>query len=185
MLNRLIRFSLAHRGLILVAALLVLVFGWQTARNLPVEVLPDLTKPTVTILTEAPGLAPEEVEALVTVPMETSLMGVSGLTRLRSTSDVALSLIYVEFDWGTDIYQARQFVWERLQSVNDSLPEGVVPFMTPVASLMGEIMLVGVSSKDGKMSPRDVQQRCSRSMSRLMSLEMPQPRQPPTPPAAP
>ncbi len=156
MLNRLIRFSLAHRGLILVAALLVLVFGWQTARNLPVEVLPDLTKPTVTILTEAPGLAPEEVEALVTVPMETSLMGVSGLTRLRSTSDVALSLIYVEFDWGTDIYQARQFVWERLQSVNDSLPEGVVPFMTPVASLMGEIMLVGVSSKDGKMSPRDV-----------------------------
>ena len=83
-------------------------------------------------------------------------MGVSGLTRLRSTSDVALSLIYVEFDWGTDIYQARQFVWERLQSVNDSLPEGVVPFMTPVASLMGEIMLVGVRSTDGNVSPRDL-----------------------------
>lgn len=156
MLNRLIRFSLAHRGLILVAALLVLVFGFQTARSLPVEVLPDLTKPTVTILTEAPGLAPEEVEALVTVPMETALMGVSGLTRLRSTSDVALSLIYVEFDWGTDIYHARQLVWERLQSVNDTLPDGVVPFMTPVASLMGEIMLVGVSSKDGSVSPRDL-----------------------------
>lgn len=156
MLNRLIRFSLAHRGLILVAALLVLVFGFQTARSLPVEVLPDLTKPTVTILTEAPGLAPEEVEALVTVPMETALMGVSGLTRLRSTSDVALSLIYVEFDWGSDIYHARQLVWERLQSVNDTLPDGVVPFMTPVASLMGEIMLVGVSSKDGSVSPRDL-----------------------------
>jgi len=156
MLNRLIRFSLAHRGLILVAALLVLVFGFQTARSLPVEVLPDLTKPTVTILTEAPGLAPEEVEALVTVPMETALMGVSGLTRLRSTSDVALSLIYVEFDWGSDIYHARQLVWERLQSVNDTLPDGVAPFMTPVASLMGEIMLVGVSSKDGSVSPRDL-----------------------------
>lgn len=156
MLNRLIRFSLAHRGVILITAILLLVFGFQTARDLPVEVLPDLTKPTVTILTEAPGLAPEEVEALVTVPMETALMGVSGLTRLRSTSDVALSLIYVEFDWGTDIYQARQFVRERLQSVTEGLPEGVVPFMTPVASLMGEIMLVGVRSKDGEVSPSDI-----------------------------
>ncbi|MGY8689033.1 MAG: efflux RND transporter permease subunit, partial [Verrucomicrobiales bacterium] len=100
-------------------------------------------------------MAPEEVESLVTVPMETALMGVSGLTRLRSTSDVSLSLIYVEFDWGTDIYKARQFVQERLQSVSN-LPEGVVPFMTPVASLMGEIMLVGVRSEDGKILPSDI-----------------------------
>ncbi|MFT4638015.1 MAG: CzcA family heavy metal efflux pump [Verrucomicrobiales bacterium] len=155
MLNRLIRFSLAHRGLILMVALFVLVSGWRTVISLPVEVLPDLTKPTVVLLTEAPGLAPEEVESLVTVPMETALMGVSGLTRLRSTSDVSLSLIYVEFDWGTDIYKARQFVQERLQSVSN-LPEGVVPFMTPVASLMGEIMLVGVRSEDGKILPSDI-----------------------------
>lgn len=146
MLNTLIRFSLGHRALILIGALFVLVFGIQTARELPIEVLPDLTKPTVTLLTEAPGLAPEEVETLVTLPLESALMGVSGLTRLRSTSDVSLSLVFVEFEWGTDIYKARQFVQERLQSARESLPEGISPYMTPVASLMGEIMLVGVKS---------------------------------------
>ncbi len=156
MLNSLIRFSLAHRALILVAAVILLVFGAQTARELPVEVLPDLTRPTVTILTEAPGLAPEEVETLVTVPLENALMGVSGLTRLRTISDVALSLAYVEFDWGADIYQARQFVQERLQTARENLPEGIQPYMTPVSSLMGEIMLVGVSSPDGSIEPREL-----------------------------
>lgn len=156
MLNWLIRISLAHRAAVLGGAVLLLVFGVRAALQLPVEVLPDLTKPTVIILTEAPGLAPEEVETLVTVPMESALMGVSGVTRLRSTSDVALSLIFVEFDWGTDIYRARQFVQERLQSATGALPEGVLPFMTPVASLMGEIMLVGIRSKDGSIDPRDL-----------------------------
>ncbi len=157
MLNRLIRFSLANRALILIIAVVVLVSGLRTATRLPVEVLPDLTKPTVTILTEAPGLAPEEVETLVTVPLENTLMGVPGLTRLRSTSDVALSLIYVEFEWGTDIYQARQFVFERLQVVAETLPEGVdPPYLTPVASLMGEIMLVGLSSPGGVVEARDL-----------------------------
>jgi CzcA family heavy metal efflux pump len=157
MLNALIRFSLANRGLILAGAILVLALGVRTATQLPVEVLPDLTKPTVTILTEAPGLAPEEVETLVTVPLENALMGVPGLTRLRSTSDVSLSLVFVEFDWGTDIYQARQFVWERLQTTSESLPvEAEPPFMTPVASLMGEIMLVGVRSPNGSIDPRDL-----------------------------
>ncbi len=156
MLNRLIRFSLAHRGLVLAATVVLLVFGVQTARELPVEVLPDLTKPTVVILTEAPGLAPEEVETLVTVPLESALMGVAGVTRLRSTSDVALSLVFVEFDWGTDIYRARQFVQERLQSASGSLPDDVLPYMTPVASLMGEIMLVGMRSTDGAVEPRDL-----------------------------
>jgi Cu/Ag efflux pump CusA len=127
MLNWLIRFSLGHRGLILAGALIVLVLGIQTARELPVEVLPDLTKPTVTILTEAPGLAPEEVETLVTVPLESSLMGVSGVTRLRSTSDVSLSLVFVEFDWGTDIYRARQFVQEKLQSARETFPKEPSP----------------------------------------------------------
>ncbi len=156
MLNRLIRFALHNRAIVLGLSLIVLLFGAQTARDLPVEVLPDLTKPTVIILTEAPGLAPEEVEANVTLPIERSLMGVAGLTRLRSNSDVSLSLVYAEFGWGTDIYKARQFVQERLQGVRETLPQGVEPFLTPVASLMGEILLVGLRSTNTAIPPRDV-----------------------------
>jgi CzcA family heavy metal efflux pump len=156
MLNILIRWSLRNRAIILCFCFLVLAFGFKTARELPVEVLPDLTKPTVTILTEAPGLAPEEVEALVTQPIENSLMGVGGLTRIRSTSDIALSLVFAEFDWGTDIYRARQFVQERLQVAREALPEGTQPYLTPVASLMGEILLIGVRSTDGNTVPMDV-----------------------------
>lgn len=156
MLNALIRFSLAQRALIMALAAVLLTLGYTRYTQLPVEVLPDLTKPTVTILTEAPGLAPEEVETLVTVPLENSLMGVTGVTRLRATSDVGLSLIFVEFDWGTDIYQARQFVQERLLGVTEDLPNDVVPYMTPVASLMGNIMLLGITDPSGNMEPRDL-----------------------------
>ncbi|MFV0414904.1 MAG: efflux RND transporter permease subunit [Chthoniobacterales bacterium] len=156
MLNKLIRLALANRLVVLIGAIVVIVLGVRTMTELPVEVLPDLTKPTVTILTEAKGLAPEEVETLVTVPLESALMGVNGLTRLRSTSDVGLSLIFIEFDWNTDIYQARQFVWERLQGVLSNLPENSSTIMTPVASLMGEIMLVGLSSEDGSVSPPEL-----------------------------
>ena len=156
MLNRLIRFSLAQRAFIMVIAIVVMAFGIKSAVELPVDVLPDLTKPTVTILTEAPGYAPEEVETLVTIPLENALMGVNGVTRLRTTTDVGLSLIFVEFDWGTDIYRARQFVQERMSGVTEQLPEGVSPYMTPVSSLMGDIMLVGVTDPSGKMSPRDL-----------------------------
>ncbi|MFC5457192.1 efflux RND transporter permease subunit [Prosthecobacter fluviatilis] len=144
MLNKLIRFSLHNRPLMLMAALFVLVFGWQTLLQLPVEVLPDMTKPTVTILTEAPGLAPEEVETLVTQPLESAVQGVGGLDRLRSNSDVGLSLIFAEFAWGTDIYRARQLVQERMQNVLATLPKDATPGMTPVSSLMGEILLVGM-----------------------------------------
>ena len=146
MLNKLIIWSLANRAIILGISILLLVLGFRTATRLPVEVLPDLTKPTVTILTEAPGLAPEEVETQVTQPIESALMGVGGLTRLRSNTDVALSLVFAEFSWDTDIYKARMLVQERLQATREQLPKGTEPFMTPVASLMGEILLVGVRS---------------------------------------
>ncbi|MFD2256520.1 efflux RND transporter permease subunit [Luteolibacter algae] len=161
MLNKMISWSLANRAIIIAISILVMVMGIRTATELPVEVLPDLTKPTVTILVEAQGLSPEEVETQITVPVESALMGVAGLTRLRSNSDVSLSLIYAEFDWGTDIYKARVLVQERLQSAREQLPDGVEPFMTPVASLMGEILLVGVRStipegEPGYMPPSEV-----------------------------
>ena len=156
MLNRLIRISLANRSILLGAAILLMAAGIYTADQLPVEVLPDLTKPTVVVLTEAPGLAPEEVEANVTIPIERALMGVPSLSRLRSNSDVSLSLIYAEFAWGTDIYRARQFVQERLQGVRETLPEGTEPFLTPVASLMGEILLIGLRSTNTAIAPSDV-----------------------------
>ena len=161
MLNRLIQWSLAHRAIVVGLSLLLLALGVQSGVRLPVEVLPDLTKPTVIILTEAPGLAPEEVETRVTQPLESALLGVSGLTRLRSNSDVSLSLVYAEFGWDTDIYRARTLVQERLQSAREQLPAGVQPFMTPVASLMGEILLVGVRStvkpgQPGYLPPSEV-----------------------------
>jgi CzcA family heavy metal efflux pump len=156
-----IHWSLANRAIIIGLSILLMVMGLRTATQLPVEVLPDLTKPTVIILTEAAGLAPEEVETRVTQPIESALMGVAGLTRLRSNSDVSLSLVYAEFGWNTDIYKARTLVQERLQGVREQLPDGVEPFMTPVASLMGEILLVGVRStikegEPGYIAPSDV-----------------------------
>jgi len=156
MLNQLIRFSLSQRLLVVVLAVVVLVLGVKKATELPVEVLPDLTKPTVTILTESPGFAPEEVETLITIPLENALMGATGVTRLRSVNDVGLSLIFVEFEWGTDIYQARQFVQERLAGADDAIPEGISPYMTPVASLMGNILLIGIADPTGEVSPRDL-----------------------------
>lgn len=161
MLNKLIRFSLHHRPLVLMASVLLMVFGYQTLTKLPVEVLPDMTKPTVTLLTECPGLAPEEVETLVTQPLESAIQGVASLDRVRSNSDVGLSLVFAEFAWGTDIYRARQLVQERVQAVLGNLPKDVTPGMTPVSSLMGEILLVGVKSnkkpgEKGYMAPRDL-----------------------------
>ena len=156
MLNQLISLSLRHRAVVTGLALLLLILGVQTTLTLPVEVLPDLTKPTVIILTESPGLAPEEVEVNITQPIERALLGVKDLTRLRSNSDVSLSLVYAEFGWGTDLYKARQLIQERLVSARSSLPAGIEPFLTPAASLMGEILLIGVSSRDDKTLPRDV-----------------------------
>ena len=154
LLNGLIHTSLKNRFIILVLSCVVLGMGVKNSMDLPVEVLPDLTKPRVTIMTEVGGKAPEEVERFITIPLEQAVTGIKGVTRVQSTSDVGLSLLFIEFDWGTDIYQARQFVQERLRTVE--FEDGVEPYMTPVASLMGEIMLVGISSPDGSVDPREL-----------------------------
>lgn len=153
MLNLIILNALRHRLFVVAIAALVLVYGAITLRNLPIDVFPDLTKPTVTIMTEGHGRAPEEVETLITLPLEQAVNGLPGLERIRSTSGIGLSVIYLEFSWNSDLYRSRQLVAEKLQLARERMPKDAQPIMAPIASLMGQIQQIALSTKEQKISP--------------------------------
>lgn len=147
MLNKIISFSLRHRPIILFVSLLLMAVGLWTVSKMEVDVFPDLNAPTVVVMTEAPGMAAEEVERLVTFPIETAVNGATDVRRVRSTSTTGFSIVWIEFEWGADIYRQRQIVSERLATLSDALPEGVgSPTLGPQSSIMGEVLFIGLTA---------------------------------------
>lgn len=163
--------SLSQRLLVIIASVVLMVYGAFTLSRTPVDVFPDLNKPTVTVMTEAGGMAAEEVEQLITFPLETTMNGLPGVASVRSTSSAGLSFLYVAFDWNVDIYRARQLVTERLSSMEESLPDGVSPRMGPVSSVMGEIMQIAIPVDERKIGPMAVREYADWVLRpRLMSI---------------
>jgi HME family heavy-metal exporter len=153
MFNYLVNAGLKNRLFVLALAAVLMIYGSLTLVSMPVDVFPDLNRPTVTLMTEAGGMAPEEVEQLITFPLETTMNGMPGVTAVRSVSSVGLSFLYVQFDWDMDIYRARQMVSERLNLVREQMPPGITPSMGPISSVMGEIMLIAIPIDPQKITP--------------------------------
>ncbi len=158
MFTWLLDFSLKNRMMVILLSAISMVYGAYTLSKMPVDVFPDLNKPTVTIMTEAGGMASEEVEQLITFPLETAMNGLPGIEAIRSVSSAGLSFIYVTFDWSVDIYRARQMVSERLSSMDGAIPDGIVSRMGPISSIMGEIMQIAIPIDESKISSMQVRE---------------------------